>query len=116
MIKPITVELSGHIKSQLLIKTFSACVSLDDLEPKAFDSGILRRMYRRHAQTGRQSPASVANPSSAANQIPFGAPRCDVPKPYDVIIFESDKGGLGIKISRAQRRFELSASGCNGTI
>lgn len=106
MIKPKAVKLSGHIKSQLPIETFSACVSLDDLEPKALDSGILRRVYRRYAQTARQSPASVANPSSAADQIPFGVPRCDVPKSDNVIIFGSDKRRLGVKTSRAQRSFE----------
>lgn len=106
MIKPIAVELSGHIKSQLPIETFSACVSLDDFEPKALDSCILRRAYRRHAQMGPQSPASVTNESSAANQIPFGVPRRDVPKPDDFIIVDGDKGRLGVKTSRAQRRLE----------
>ncbi len=106
MVKPIAVELSGHIKSQLPIETFGACVSLNDLEPKALDSGIPRRTYRRHAQTGRQSPASVPNPGSAANQIPFGVPCRDVPKPDDFIIVDGDKGRLGVKPSRVQRRFE----------
>ena len=106
MIKPVAVELSGHIKSHLPIETLSACVSLDHLEPKALGYGILRRTYRRHAQTGRQSPASVANPGSAAYQIPFGVPRRDVPKPDDFIIVDGDKGRLGVKPSRVQRRFE----------
>lgn len=51
MIKPIAVELSGNVKSHLLIETFSAFVSLNNLEPKALNPGILCRIYRRHTQT-----------------------------------------------------------------
>ena len=106
MIKPIAVELSGHIKSQLPIETFSACVSFYDLEQKALYSDILCRTYRRHTQTGRQSPASVTNPGSATDQIPFGATRRDVPKPDDFIIIDGDIGCLGVKTSGAQCRVE----------
>ena len=106
MVKPIAVELSGHIKSHLLIETLSACVSLDNLEPKALDSDSLCRTYRRHAQTGRQTPASVANPRSATDQIPVGAARRDVPKPDDFIVVDGDKGRIGVKTSRTQRGFE----------
>ena len=106
MIKPIAVELSGHIKSHLPIKMLGACISLDDLEPKALDPGIARRTYRRGAQAERQAPASVANTGSAAYQIPLGVPRRDIPKPDHFIIFDGDKGRLGVKTSRVQRRFE----------
>jgi hypothetical protein len=106
MIKPITVELSGHVKTQLPIETLSAFVSLDDLKPKALASGILRRTYRRHAQTRRQSPASVANPGSAAYQIPLVVPRRHVPKPDDFTIVDGDEGRRRVKTSRGQRRLE----------
>ena len=106
MIKPITVELSGHLKSHLPIETFSASVSLDDFEPKAPDSGIACSLCRGHAHTGRQSMASVANPGPTADQVPFGVPRRDVPKRDDLIIVDGDKGSLGVKTSRAQRRLE----------
>ncbi len=106
MIKPIAVELSGHIKSQLPIETFSACVSLDNLKPKALNSVILGRTYRRYTQPRRQSAASVLDPCSAAYQIPFGVPRRDVPEPDDFIIVNGNEGRLGVKTSRVQRRFE----------
>lgn len=106
MIKPIAVELSGHLKIQLPIETLRACVSFDDLKPKVLDSGSLRRTYRRHTQTRRQSPASLANPGSAAYQIPLVGPRRNVPKPDDFIIVDGDEGRLGVKTSRAQRRVE----------
>lgn len=80
MIKPVAVELSGYRKSQLSIETLRACIALNNLEPKVVGTGVSRRLDRRLSQTGRQSPTSVANPGSAADQIPFGATLCDIPK------------------------------------
>ena len=50
--------------------------------------------------------ASVTNPSSATDQIPFSATRRDVPKPDNFILFDADNGCLGVKTSGAQRGFE----------